>query len=128
MSNLAVVQKAYQDFGEGNIPAVLAVLDDNVKWMGASGFPFHEGDGVVVGPQNILETIFARIPEFFTDFAIDVQRLYESGDTVIVESYFKGVWKASGKPFQANGITLWDLKDGKVTRTFEAIDTGAMMN
>lgn len=39
MSNLAVVQKAYQDFGAGNIPAVLAAFDDNVKWMGLAAFP-----------------------------------------------------------------------------------------
>ncbi len=128
MSNLTIVKKAYEDFSQGNIPAVLGVFDDNIKWMGASGFPFHNGgDGIVVGPQQILEQIFAKIPAFFTVLEIDVQKIYESGNTVIVEAYFKGTWKATGNSFQANGVTIWDLQDGKVVPTFEAVDTGAIM-
>lgn len=127
MNNQAIVQQAYQDFGQGNIPGVLAVFDDNIKWMGATGFPFYDGESVVVGPQNILQKVFARIPEFFDDFGIEIQQIYESDQTVIVESLFSGTWKASGNAFKANGVTIWDLKDGKVQRAFEAVDTGAIM-
>ena len=32
MSNVATVQKIYEAFGKGDVPAILAVLADDVEW------------------------------------------------------------------------------------------------
>ena len=32
-ANIQIAKKAYADFGRGDLPAILAVLDDNVEWI-----------------------------------------------------------------------------------------------
>ena len=40
-TNKQIIQGAYQAFGEGDIPKVLAVMDDKIEWTEAEGFPLH---------------------------------------------------------------------------------------
>ena len=127
MNNIAIIKQAYEDFAQGNIPGVLGAFADDIKWMGANGFPFHAGDGVVVGPQNILQDVFAKIPEYFTELNIDIQDIFGVDDKVVVESFFTGTWKASGKSFKANSVNVWHLHGGKVVRCFESVDTGEII-
>lgn len=128
MNNVEVVKKAYDEFGAGNIPAVLSVFDENIRWMGATGLPFHEGDGVVVGPQNILQDVFAKIPEYFTELNIEIQDIFGIDDKVVVQSFFTGEWKATSKPFKANSVNIWKLENGRIVSVFESVDTGEIMN
>ena len=128
MNNVEIIKQAYEDFAQGNIPGVLGAFDENIQWLGAKGLPMHEGDGIVLGPQNILQGVFARIPEFFDELKIDVQDVFGVDNKVVVESYFVGTWKASGKAFKANSVNVWQLENGKVVRCFESIDTGEMMS
>jgi len=39
----------------------------------------------------------------------------------------KGVWKATGKEVRSNAAHIWTLRDGKLPRFFQAIDTADMM-
>lgn len=40
MSNVDIVRGAYEAFGRGDVHAVLGVLDPNVSWTEADGFPY----------------------------------------------------------------------------------------
>ena len=129
MDNVSIIKEGYENFAQGNIPAILAIWDENIKWMGAKSFPMFEGgDGVVVGAQNVLQQVLAKIPELYDGFNIDVKALFGSGDKVVMEGFYTGVWKATGKSFVANAVHIWDLKDGKVTRYFQAVDTATVMS
>lgn len=129
MDNVSIIKQGYENFAQGNIPGILAIWDENIKWMGAKSFPMFEGgDGVVVGAQNVLQQVLAKIPELYDGFNIDVKALFGSGDKVVMEGFYTGVWKATGKSFVANAVHIWDLKDGKVTRYFQAVDTATVMS
>ena len=39
--NTKIVQDAYAAFGRGDIPALLALFDDNIVWMGVYGAGAH---------------------------------------------------------------------------------------
>lgn len=129
MDNVNMIKQVYQDFAVGNIPGILAAWDENIKWMGAKSFPIFEGtDGVVVGATNVLQQVLAKIPDLYEGFNIDVQDMYGSGDKVIMEGFYTGVWKATGKSFVANAVHIWDVSNGKATRFFQAVDTASVMN
>ena len=49
-----VVEKAYQVLATGDVPTFLGLLDDNVEWTEAAGFPYA---GTYHGPQAILEGV-----------------------------------------------------------------------
>ena len=75
-----------------------------------------------------MQQVLAKIPELYNGFNIDVQDIYASGDKVVMEGFYKGTWAATGKSFKANAVHIWDLKDGKATRFFQAVDTAEIMN
>ena len=40
-TNKQIIQGAYQAFAEGDVPRVLALMDDKIEWTEAEGFPLH---------------------------------------------------------------------------------------
>ena len=128
MNNLELVKQGYQNFAEGNIEAVLAVFHPELQWNECKGFPYVSGDGLFIGPNAVVQNVFAKIPEYFDGFQIDIQELFGTGDKVVMVGHYKGVWKATGKEFKANATHVWTLKDGKATHFFQAVDTAEIIN
>ena len=73
MSNVELVRQAYHDFAAGNIEAVMAIMHPEIEWRQSKGLPFIAGDGVFVGPQAVVENVFAPIPDHYEGFHIDIQ-------------------------------------------------------
>ena len=128
MNNVELVKQGYQYFAEGNVEAVLALFHPEIEWNECKGFPFVSGDGLFIGPNAIVQNVFAQIPENYEGFNIDIQELFGSGDKVVMVGHYKGVWKATGKEFKANAIHVWTVKDEKATHFFQAVDTAEIVN
>ncbi len=128
MTNLEILQQGYKNFAEGNVEAVLAVLDPQIEWNECIGFPFIKGDGISIGPAAVAADVFSQIPVYYDGFNIDIDDLFESGDKVVMVGHYEGVWKPTGKKFRANATHVWTVKDGKSTHFFQAVDTATIMN
>ena len=128
MDNVELVAQGYKAFGEGDIPGVLGNFDSEIVWDECHGFPNIEGEGIFVGPQAIVEGVFATIPENIDDFSVDIRELFGAEDKVVMVGYYDGKWKQTGKPFHANATHVWTVKDGKVVKFFQAVDTAAIVN
>ena len=77
------VERMYADFAEGDIAAVLALLDEQVEWCQAEGNPYRDDAPTTVGHQQVVDQVFARLPQDFDDFHIRVERIVGLGDTVL---------------------------------------------
>ena len=99
-----------------------------MEWNECQGFPYVSGDRLFIGPNAVVQNVFAKIPEYMDGFQVDVQELFGSGDKVVMVGHYKGVWKATGKEFKANATHVWTLKDGKATHFFQAVDTAEIIN
>lgn len=128
MSNLELIQQGYKNFAEGNVEAVLANFDPKIEWHESTGFPYVKGDGISVGPEAVVQDVFAKIPAYFEGFNINIQELFESGDKVVMVGYYTGVWKPTGKEFKANAAHIWTIKDGKSTHMFQVADTATIIS
>ena len=128
MSNLEIVKQGYQYFAEGNVEGVLSLFHPQIEWNECNSFPFIEGDGTFIGPQAVLQNVFAQIPVYYDGFNIEMNDLFESGDRVVMEGYYVGTWKETGKKFKANAAHIWTVKDGLATRFFQAVDSATIMN
>jgi len=128
MNNVELLKQGYADFAKGNVEAVLALFDPKIEWNESTGFPFIEGDGVFVGPAAVAENVFSQLPVHYSDFQIDVQEIFATEDRVVMVGYYKGTWKATGKQFKANATHVWNVKDGKLSRFFQAVDTAEIIN
>jgi len=120
--NVKLVQGAYEAFAKGDVAAVLALLHEKVEWNEAEHITYWPG-GPFVGPQAVLQGVFARIPQDFDGFRVDVRRIVGCGETVLVEARYRATVKATGKPLDAQVAHVWDFRDGKVVRWQQYSDT-----
>jgi ketosteroid isomerase-like protein len=128
MNNVELVKQGYQNFAEGNVEAAVALFHPEIEWHESKGFPFVSGDGISIGPNSVVNDIFAQLPENYENFNIEIQELFGSEDKVVMVGYYKGIWKATGKEFKANATHVWTVKEGKLTKFFQAVDTAEIIN
>ena len=123
MTNKEIIDGLYKSFASGDVPAVLAMFDDNISWMEADGFPLA---GTYVGPQAVLEGVFMRLGEFSDDWAVVVNRLVADGDTVVADGKYTWKNKETGAPCEARMAHVWTLADGKATNFLQHVDTAVV--
>jgi len=128
MKNIDIVKQGYQNFAEGNAEAVLAVFHPNIEWNECESFPYVTGDGIFHGPNEVVQNVFAKLPEYFDNFQIEIDELIDGGERVVMKGHYSGTWKPTGKKFRANAAHIWSLKDGKATHFFQAVDSATIMN
>ena len=128
MTNLEIIKQRYSHFSTGNVAAVLALFDPAIEWNECKGMPFAKGDGVSIGPEAIVTDVFMNLPVFFDGFNIAISDLFAAEDKVVMEGYYQGTNKATGNLFKANATHIWTVKNGKVTRFFQAVDTVTIMS
>lgn len=128
MSNLDLLKQMYNDFAAGNIPGVIANWQPDMVWDECNGFPYVNGDGIFIGAQAIIEGVFAKIPEYYDGFNIEITDFVDGGDKIVMVGYYKGTWKATGKTFKANATHTWTFKNGKISHFFQAVDSAKIIN
>jgi ketosteroid isomerase-like protein len=119
-----LIDEAYRAVAVGDIPTFLGLLDDKVEWTEAAGFPLA---GTYHGPQAVLEGVFARLGSEWDGFKVEASQLVAEGDEVVGLGAYSGTYKATGKSFSARFAHVWTVKDGKVVR-FEQIVDSAKVN
>ncbi len=127
MSNVDLLKEGYRNFATGNIDAVLATWNDDIVWEECTGFPYVEGDGVFVGPQNIVEGVLSQLAKYIDGFNIEISEFVDGGDTVVMVGYYTGTWKETGHKFRAHASHTWSFKNGKVSKFIQAVDSAEMM-
>jgi ketosteroid isomerase-like protein len=120
--SLGVVRSVYEAFGKGDVQTVLGNLSDKVEWNEAEHFTYWTG-APFIGHQAVLNNVFARVGQDFDNFKVDINRLVGCGDTVLCEARYRGTVKANGKPLDVQVAHVWDVRDGKVTRFQQYVDT-----
>jgi hypothetical protein len=120
MSKLNIIQGAYEAFAKGDVPTVLGILDTNVAWTEAEGFPYA---GTYIGPNAVLEGVFMRLGTEWYGFAAVPAEFIDGGDIVVALGKYSGTYKATGKSFQADFAHVWKFRDGKVVQFTQYTDT-----
>ncbi|MDX6580906.1 MAG: uncharacterized protein QOI10_90 [Solirubrobacterales bacterium] len=122
-SNTDVVNEAYAAFGRGDIPALLALLSDEISWEGTEALPqsgtYHGHDGV--------GEFFAGVAENWPELTIDIDELIADGDHVA--SVGRGAGKLADGTDARYGFThVFTFADGKVARFQEFAAPGPGLN
>lgn len=128
MDNVAFVKSVYEAFGRGEIPTVLGALHQDIKWHEAEGNPYAPSGEALVGPNAVLTDLFMRIGAEWDGFAIHPKSFRGAGESVIVEARYSGTYKPTGKTLDAQVCHIWDVKDGKVTKFQQYVDTARLQD
>ena len=118
--NIELVRGLYEAFGRGDVPGVLGAMTDDMEWHEAEGMPYG---GVYHGGEEIAQNVFGPIVEDIQDFAVTPEEFIASGSNVAVVARYTGTAKASGNTLNLPAVHVWDVRDEKVSRFRQFIDT-----
>ncbi|MDP9362034.1 MAG: nuclear transport factor 2 family protein [Acidobacteriota bacterium] len=121
-SNVAMMRSLYDAFGRGDVPAVLAGFDPGIEWMEAENINYADRSPYR-GPQAVVEGVFMRIGQDWSNFRINVDKFVDGGDTVVALGRYTGTNKTTGKPLDAQFAHVWSIRDGKIVRFQQYADT-----
>lgn len=122
--NVEIVAGVYAAFGVGDVPKVLGSMHPQILWTQTAGYKL--GGGVHRGPQAVVENVFARIPVEFESFSIDIERLIDAGNVVVMQGHYVAKGKATGKSVRAAVSHVLELADGKIVRFDQYVDSAAL--
>ena len=119
-SNLELIRGTYEGSSEDNGRNLLAVLSPDVEWTEAEGFPYA---GTYVGPEALIAGVFRRLGSEWTGYRADVHTYIADDDRVAAFGVYSGTYNATGKSMTAPFAHLYQIKDGKVIRMTQYVDT-----
>jgi uncharacterized protein len=119
-TNLELIRGTYEGSSEDNGRNLLAVLSPDVEWTEAEGFPYA---GTYVGPEALIDGVFRRLGTEWTGYRADVHTYIADGDRVAAFGVYSGTYNATGKSMTAPFAHLYQIKDGKVIRMTQYVDT-----
>jgi ketosteroid isomerase-like protein len=122
--NTRLVQQAYQSIKAGDMQALLNTLATDVQWQ----LPEMENvlfAGMWQGREAIRQ-FFSNVFEVQDVVEFEPEEYIAQGDKVVVLGRFLMRIKATGKDFGSDWAQVWTVKDGKVTRFYEYVDTAVV--
>ncbi len=115
-----IVKAHYDANARRDIEGMLADIAPDCRWTEMDGFPCA---GTYVGPQAVLENVFAALGQQFDGYAFTLERLLDAGDDVVGLGDYTGTHKETGKAFRARVAHVWGVQDGKIRRFEQFTDT-----
>ncbi|HEV8239585.1 MAG TPA: nuclear transport factor 2 family protein [Thermoanaerobaculia bacterium] len=125
MSNSQTIRDLYDAFQRGDLPAILAVVTDDVDWnnqrVASRECPWN-GD---FSGKAKLPGFFQAVGDNLDIRVFDPHTFIENGERVAVLLRIESVLRRNGKPLSNDAVHVWDLSDGKVSRYRHYNDTAA---
>ncbi|MGR5968659.1 nuclear transport factor 2 family protein [Bacillus paranthracis] len=117
-SNLEIIRSTYEGSASSNAKHLAEALSEKVEWTEAEGFPYG-------GTYIIMKNVFSRLGSEWDDYKASVTTYYEvSGkDVIIAEGMYSGVYKETGKSFEAEFVHVWQLENGKIIKFKQCVDS-----
>lgn len=116
-TNSEIVGDHYAAAAKGDLEGMLADLAPDARWTESEGFPLA---GTYIGTKEIIANVFARMPELWTDFRFELDRLIAAEDLVVALGAYRGVSVSTGLLLDARAVHVWTVREG-VLISFEQI-------
>lgn len=119
-TNGDIINDHYHASARGDLAGMMADIDAGVRWTEMAGFPYA---GTWIGPEQVVDRVFARLAAEWIDFHFTLERLIESGASVVAIGTYAGTYKQTGKSVRARVAHVWRLEHGKVVSFEQFADT-----
>lgn len=120
--NIELIRGGYEAFARQDIPGVLERFDEGIEWTAPdtlpSGGTHHGHDGVT--------SFFSSLPESWAELRVQPEEYLDAGDTVVVLGTHD-IRGHNGVAAEAGFVHVWNVRDGKVVRFRETIDTAKLL-
>lgn len=117
----AIVSSFYDRLAAGDAPGALDLMAPDIEWTTMWHYKV-EGRG----PDRVAEGLFRPLMAEWTTFSLVSTEFITEGETVVSLGDFTGVHAATGKRSDARYAHVWTVRDGKIARFRQYIDTLAI--
>ena len=119
------VRRFYDALGNGDVPAVLSLLDAQVQWTEAERFPYY--NGTWRGPQAVLANLLKPLSIDWEGFSARAHEFIVEGDRVVSLGTYSGKFKKTGRSFSAAFAHVWTVRGDKLARFDMHTDTAKVL-
>ncbi|MGG3653748.1 nuclear transport factor 2 family protein [Bacillus pseudomycoides] len=121
-TNLEIIRSTYEGPSSSNAKYLVEALSEKVEWTEAAGFPYG---GTYIGVEAVMENVFSRLGLEWNDYKASVNTYHEvkGKDVIIAEGVYSGVYKETGKAFEAEFVHVWQLENGKIVKFKQYVDS-----
>jgi uncharacterized protein len=121
MTNIGIIKSTYEgENSEENGKNLAKYVAQDISWTEAEGFPYG---GTYIGLENVTKNVFSRLASEWIDYKFTPEDYIASDDNVVAYGTYSGVYKLTGKAFKARVAHIWKLKDGKIIRFEQFVDS-----
>ncbi|MEO5961568.1 MAG: nuclear transport factor 2 family protein [Opitutaceae bacterium] len=124
--NTAVIKQAYAAFGRGDMPALLALVDENVDWQPVIGAgPQVPMSGRRRGRGEVGK-FFEALGKSIAFSVFDPREFVAQGDKVIALGHYTARAIPSGGAFESEWAMVFTLKNAKIVKFVEFSDSAQL--
>jgi uncharacterized protein len=123
-SPIEIVRSIYEEFGRGDVPALVARLHPEVEVM-VHAPPSVPYAGIRRGPSEV-ESWFGEMDSAMTFTRMEPETMIASDGRVAVRGSEAGVATATGRSYESAFAHLWTIEDGLVRRMDDFMDSAAV--
>lgn len=121
--NIEVVKRGYDAFGSGDIPALLELFAEDIKWRAPriEGAPYAGSyDG-----REVVGDFFSKLGESEDFSNFEPREFIAQDDKVVVLGSMTAMVKDTGREYTSEWVHIFTMHDGKVAGFLEFLDTAA---
>lgn len=120
-SPLEIVQDFYAKLTAGDAAEALALMSDDIEWITMMNYKV---DGR--GSQKVLEGMLMPAMQEWEPYVLTPNEFICDGNEVVSVGRFEGTTRMTGKHVEVDYSHIWEVRDGKIARHRQFIDTGAI--
>jgi uncharacterized protein len=117
-SSADLIGGLYAAFGRGDVPAILAMLDEDIEWHAPANLP-HGGD---FRGREAVGGFFQGIGQLWEGLDLDLEPLLSDGDRVVALARAHGRLRATGEESGYSAAHVWTIRDGTPVRFDEYVN------
>jgi ketosteroid isomerase-like protein len=121
-ANVQLIESLYAAFGRGDAATVLSAFDPEIVWHEAENIAYAD-HSPYVGPQQVAEGVFGRLMTEWDGFTVTPQQYVAAGEHVVATGRYRGTYKATSIPVDAQFVHVWTIRGGRVLGFQQYADT-----
>ena len=124
-SPVDVVRRFYNALERGDVPSVLATLDENVEWTEAERFPYYTGTWR--GPEAVFQNLLVRVANDWDSFAAPPSDFVSEGNRVVALGTYLGTYKKTGRQISVPYAHVWTVTGETLSKFVQFTDTAKVL-
>jgi ketosteroid isomerase-like protein len=121
MTHTTTIEKIYAGISQGDLQPLFDNFGEHGEWIEAENTPYSTG-APIIGAAGAAKDVFAKTANDFADFRVDIKRIVDGGETILVEGRYVAT-TTSGAELDAIMAHVWDFEGDTIVRFQQYTDT-----